>query len=377
MSTCRLRHWQRLMGSMVLVGIILGALPVALLARSNDITVAHRASPYQQDNVPATITALYEQLQAIDATKTAIAQAMPATHTPTAVAGRTPTRTPLPTPTPTQTRAPTPTATATPTRVIAVAQVLVPTLNMRAGPGTEFPVIARSQSGEIFPIVAQADACAWLQVVQENGDQAWISGSAAFTEMNVACDQVPAFVAARTVTLPQITATPPRPTATPRGGRQTQPSPTLTPTRGTPTPPPTNAPQIEAGGPTTVQIDAPAENANVADSATFAWIPDQPLAPGQVYELAFWRPGESWNDGRALSGASDKSTVELRVSNLGAGTYLWGIILGAFEPNGGAYQRLRFLGGNRTIVVSGGSSNNTNSGDNNPDDPDNPHAGGK
>ena len=366
MSTCRHRHWQCFISRMMLVAISLCALPFAFLSRSSNVAVAHHDLLYpQQGDVQATITALYEQLQAINATKTAIAQASPSTLTPTAVTRRTPTRTPPPTPT--RTLAPMP--TAIPTRMIAVASVLVPTLNIRSGPGTDFPVIARSQAGDIFPIVAQVDACAWLQIVQESGAHAWISGSTAFTQINVVCDQVPVFVAART-------ATPP-PTATVRSNSQVQSSPTKTPIRSTPTPPPTSAPLLGVGGPTTVQIDAPADNANVADTATFVWTPDQPLVPGQVYELAFWRPGETWNAGRSLSGATDKSTVELRVSNLGDGTYIWGIILGAFETNSGAYQRLRFLGGNRTIVVSSGSSNRTNPDNDDPGAPDNPHAGEK
>lgn len=372
MSRIESQRLAKLLVGMVMVGVVFGALPITLFAHPNHRTVRYAGSAHQQDDVPATITALYEQLQAINATKTAIAQATPATSTPTATAVRTPTRTPFPTHTPTPTPSPTRTPTSTPTRLIAIASVLVPTLNMRSGPGTDFPVIARSQAGGLFPIVAQVNECTWLQVVQESGDQVWISGSAAFTQMNVACSQVPAFVATRSAALPS-------PTATSRAVAQAQPTPTPLQPRPTPSPSPapTAPPRLQTDGPTSVRIDAPADGASVADTTAFAWTPDQPLSPGQVYELAFWQPNETWNAGHSLTGASDKATVEIRVSNLGSGTYVWGIILGSLEPNSGAYQRLRFLGGNRTIVVNSGSSSNTNSDDNNPDNSDNPHAGEK
>lgn len=372
MQDGKVRRRQRLIYSALLIGMIWGGLFSILSAQSSNRAIAHDHASYAQDDVPATITALYAQLQAIDATKTAIAQATPATATQTATASSTrtrpPTHTPLPPPTPTRT--PTPTATATATRVIAVANVLVPTLNMRSGPGTNFPIITRSQAGDIFPIVSQVEDCAWLQVVLENGEQVWISGSAAFTQMNVACTQVPVLPATLAADLS-------RPTPTPRNAGQLQPSPTSAQLRNTPTLTPTSTPRQETSGPTTVRIDAPVDNVSVADIATFAWTPDRPLAPGQVFELAFWQPNETWNAGRSLTGASDKSTVEIRVGNLGSGTYVWGVILGAFDPNSGAYQRLRFLGGNRTIVVGGGGSNHADSDDNNPDNPDNPHAGEK
>lgn len=247
MQDGKFRRRQRLIYGVLLIGMIWGGLFSILSAQSSNRAIAHDHASYGQDDVPATITALYAQLQAIDATKTAIAQATPVTATQIATASSTqtrpPTHTPLPPPTPTRT--PTPTATATATRVIAVANVLVPTLNMRSGPGINFPIITRSQAGNIFPIVSQVEDCAWLQVVLENGEQVWISGSAAFTQMNVACTQVPALP----VTLAADLS---RPTPTPRNAGQLQPSPTSAQLRNTPTLTPTSAPLQDTSGPTTV-----------------------------------------------------------------------------------------------------------------------------
>lgn len=361
------RYLARLTSSAILVVVIFGTLPIVLSASPNNGNTYHERSSFQQDDIPATVTALYEQLQAINATKTAIARATPLTLTTTvtAMATSTPIRTRVPIPTPTQT--PVPTVTATATRLVAVASVLVPTLNIRSGPGTDFSVVARGQAGDVFPIMAQTGGCAWLQVIREDGAKVWISGSPAFIQMNVACNGVPEFAEAHTTVTPA-------PTTTPRISVQSQPTSTQTQPRSTPIPSPTGSLRTETSGPTSVRIDAPADNVSVADTVTFAWTPDRPLASGQVYELAFWKPDETWSAGRSQTGASDKTTAEVRLSNLGSGTYIWGIILGTLDPNSGAYQRLRFLGGNRTIVVSGSGSTNTGQGDNNPD---NPHAGEK
>ena len=246
-----------------------------------------------------------------------------------------------------------------------MAEILIATLNFRAGPGLDFDVIGRGGVGERYPVISQMNACTWLQIMLEDATLAGISGASAYTRLSTSCTAIP---------VPVVEAV--LPTLTQSALSVTRAAPTATPTLvqpATPTPIPTVAtPPLGEGGPTTVRIDSPADGLASADMVTFIWTPDQSLTAGQVYELAFWHPSETWNAGKALSPASRDTSSTIRLSNLAPGAYVWGVILGALDKNESHYQRLRYLGGGQTIQVlgdNGGSQDDTR--------PSDPHVGEK
>ena len=78
----------------------------------------------------------------------------------------TPTVTPTPSPTPPPT--PTPTATsASPT--VSISRVM----NVRAGPGTNYPIVGQASPGERYPISGKNPAGGWWQIIF-SGQYAWV-----------------------------------------------------------------------------------------------------------------------------------------------------------------------------------------------------------
>jgi len=117
-----------------------------------------------------------------------------------------PTATRLPYPSPTPTRTPlmiadltlipeteliaTPTPIATKTNATAQAEVLVSSLNVREGPGIDYPVIGVAYEGETLDIVGTSDSH-WVQVITTNGKTGWISGRPAYTKISGALKGTP------------------------------------------------------------------------------------------------------------------------------------------------------------------------------------------
>ncbi len=110
------------------------------------------------------------------ATAVALTEAAQPAATPTATPSATSTLTPI---------------TPTPRPVSPMAEVLVEGLNVRAGAGANFPVVAKGEIGQRFPVSGQTGNCAWLQIVLEDGSAGWISGAAAYSSLNVACSTLP------------------------------------------------------------------------------------------------------------------------------------------------------------------------------------------
>lgn len=86
----------------------------------------------------------------------------------------TPTPTPTATPTATPTPTPTPTSTPTPTPVphVRVRLDLVQRVNVRSGPGMDFPVIAQAAPGARFTLVGEEGG--WTQVCCVGDVRGWI-----------------------------------------------------------------------------------------------------------------------------------------------------------------------------------------------------------
>jgi serine protease Do len=73
----------------------------------------------------------------------------------------------------------------------ATATVIVDTLNVRAGPGTDYQRIASVSADTSFNVIGQVENCAWLLVEDEDGEQGWISGAARFVTLDGDCAAIP------------------------------------------------------------------------------------------------------------------------------------------------------------------------------------------
>jgi len=155
------------------------------------------------------------------------------THTPGPTATPSLTRTPRPTNTPAPTNTPSPTRTPRPTRVPTNTQTPtatpVPTpfftvntdwINVRKGPGPEYPVIDAIPRGEQHNIRGRNPAGTWLEFCCVDGQRGWIY--APYLIVNVDVNAIPTVRATPTVPpsptptrTPIPTATPVRPTDTP------------------------------------------------------------------------------------------------------------------------------------------------------------------
>ena len=272
----------------------------------------------------ATVSALLQLQLQIDATRTAVAQlsATP-TQTPTTLPTATNTSTSIPaTPTPRIL------ATPTPRRVTPIAEVLVGGLNIRSGPGISYPVVTSGAIGQRFAVIGQSGNCTWLQVVLEDGSEGWMSGAAVYSRLNEPCSALPggSVVVAPTPTVPQQ-----MPTAFPRQ----QP----TPARST------------ASGPQNAEISYPGNNHSSDTPTAFKWVADAPLAPGQEFEVIFWRAiGGTEAQGKGILRSSTATEVTQPVDKLVPDTYKWALILVQTEPG---YQRIRRLAGPFNFTVPG------------------------
>ena len=99
----------------------------------------------------------------------------PPTATPAPATGPQATNTPEPVaeaPTATATATDVPTATATPQPMVAAGQAV----NVRSGPGTDYPIIASLEGGDQAVIVAQNPAGDWWQIRLGNEKLGWVLG---------------------------------------------------------------------------------------------------------------------------------------------------------------------------------------------------------
>lgn len=138
-----------------------------------------------------------------------------------------------------------PTATPTPAPTPAIATVQVNRLNVRSGPGVDFPRIATGLLGEALTVLDQAEDCAWVQVRIPDGTEGWVAGGAQFVTLDTPCDEIiPVERIAEPAPTPTVASLLPLPTPTPNLGAAPTPASSPTPT---PTPQPvTEAPAEEA-----------------------------------------------------------------------------------------------------------------------------------
>lgn len=94
-------------------------------------------------------------------------------------------------------------------------EVIVATINMRSGPGTEHPIVGRGGAGDLYPVVGRTDGSgSRLQIVLEDGSLVWVSGANTYTNLNVPCSAAPVGEDAVAAAIPTATSTPRRPSPT-------------------------------------------------------------------------------------------------------------------------------------------------------------------
>lgn len=128
----------------------------------------------------------------------------------------------------TTTTAITPTATPVPLSPVTNPQVVASSaLNVRSGPGTDYPIIAALQQGEIANITGKNTNGDWWEIALANGQTGWVFGSLVTTAGDVTGVAVAANIPA-----PPPTATPapaPPPAATTAPAAPDAPAPTAVP----------------------------------------------------------------------------------------------------------------------------------------------------
>jgi hypothetical protein len=120
-----------------------------------------------------------------------------------------PTSSPTPEATPTEAPTRTPTLTPPPARPQAVASI---TVNVRSGPGTNFPVIATLPPNVPIAIVGRNDSATWWQIEGPDGSRGWVAASVVQASPNV---DVPIAQAPALPAQPSPTPAPPAPTPKP------------------------------------------------------------------------------------------------------------------------------------------------------------------
>lgn len=90
------------------------------------------------------------------------------------------------------------------------AAVVAQALNVRAGPGTDYPVLAGVRRGDALTVLGQAADCGWLKVRTPRGTEGWVSGRPEYVALYLPCAQI-----VQAPIPPPPTAAPPpsRPTA--------------------------------------------------------------------------------------------------------------------------------------------------------------------
>ena len=135
------------------------------------------------------------------------------TRTPVAAPSITSTRPPtLPSPTRTSTRPPSRTPTATVTPVVTPYFIVNSDwVNVRTGPGPEYPIIDAVPQGDRFDIIARNPSGTWLEFCCVNDQRGWIYAPL----LNISVDISTIPISENIPAVPTATNTPVPPTATP------------------------------------------------------------------------------------------------------------------------------------------------------------------
>ena len=236
---------------------------------------------------------------------------------------------------------------------LPVCTVQATNLNLRTGPGVNYPRKLKMPAGTEFATQAQNGSGAWLAGVGLN-ESGW--AAAAFMDCPDAIDELPV-VALRPV--PPESAPPVDPLSNDVGRAAANAVSGAGAVRAA-SAPSFNATNFNTNGLTASLVEP--QGRDLAGRVLFRWAPSGDLQPGLAYELVFWKPGqdplsdsfgpvgvrqepEAWVD-------LDKTTEYLPVLFSYDADYEWGVLLVRQEP----YQRLAFLGGGRPFrLLNGGN----------------------
>lgn len=239
-------------------------------------------------------------------------------------------------------------------KALAACTVTAQNLNLRSGPGVDYPRITKMPQGTRFAVRAQNGTGNWL-VGSWNETTGWASAT------YLDCPDGAAAV-------PVLTMWPEPPVTAPP-----QPSLVTEPPAAAPVPAPVAAPQQQASAAVIsmagVNLVEPLRS-ELGGQLAFRWMPVGELQPGQAFELIFWRPGQDpMADGFSPIGARPEPEVRVDLDatssalpQLNFGTdYEWGVLLVEMNP----YRRLTYLGGGhpfRLIELSPSNVSSASSG---------------
>jgi uncharacterized protein YraI len=74
---------------------------------------------------------------------------------------------------------------------VARVEIITPGLNVRQGPGANFPAIGAAAQGDIFDITGISSDSNWLQVITQDGSSGWISSQPAYVRVTGSPDSIP------------------------------------------------------------------------------------------------------------------------------------------------------------------------------------------
>jgi dipeptidyl aminopeptidase/acylaminoacyl peptidase len=74
---------------------------------------------------------------------------------------------------------------------VARVEIITPGLNVRQGPGANFPAIGAAAQGDIFDITGISSDSNWLQIITQNGSSGWISSQPAYVHVTGSPDSIP------------------------------------------------------------------------------------------------------------------------------------------------------------------------------------------
>jgi hypothetical protein len=70
------------------------------------------------------------------------------------------------------------------------ATVKLDRLNLRDGPGTEYPSLQVLQQGDSLTVLGKYGDCAWLNVIAPGGHSGWVSGESRYVTLAIPCDAI-------------------------------------------------------------------------------------------------------------------------------------------------------------------------------------------
>ncbi len=187
----------------LLIVVALLGITVPLYAQEAGLTLEELASKVEA--MVELVASMSERL----ATYEERLEALEATATPTVTL--TPTLTPTASPTPPPT--PSPTATST-SPTVSISRVM----NVRAGPGTNYPVLGQASPGDQYPISGKNPAGGWWQIIF-GGQYAWVYSplvTATYPELVQVAPVIPTPPATPVPTATPIPPTPIPPTPVPQ-----------------------------------------------------------------------------------------------------------------------------------------------------------------